>query len=580
MTANPAAPAHTAFVAALELLTRSWNPPHRPPRMIKLEPQSSGSMHHPRLPNSLGDAALHGTYLRGMDLQSLRARPSTLKNCDLRGARLSNDLPLIAPDNYFSLASRLASATNQSSNLSLQAQILGSPTADDQIAHLWINNNCTTILAGHKNGTIQIYSALDSRIIRNTGIIEKNLPHSCIAVESHDFNITIATIDRESIRLWRLNEAGEPLQFSQVLDGRWSKTKKIALSGNGKLLLISQADTLKLWTIDPSGNSKKITEKDIESSEIKSISIDYDGTVLVSMSAYRIIYIWALEARHTLRQTEKLEEFSAQLTAIALSADGKYLATCHVDNSILIWEIRLDGSARKKHTIRAITLPENNARDIHNIFISAAQLNANGTVLVGINNVGEIYTWRFNLLTETYEYDNFLDGDNVLLRPLSEMLSSRDKKQGTETYCRPSINSAGDSLAMADSNGFIHIWKQSESIDSRNYWQRESSAGNQLSIHHRQQEDAWQLARSDGQPWQTVADPHSGKRLPADPVLYPWLWFTDAEHRTYPAFDVPPDWLEWSADYRTLTVAKAPHAPEELSTWLQALNGKTETSGE
>jgi WD40 repeat protein len=73
--------------------------------------------------------------------------------------------------------------------------------------------------------------------------------------------------------------------------------------------------------------------------------------------------------------------------------------------------------------------------------------------------------------------------------------------------------------------------------------------------------DCWRLRRTDGQPFGYQLD-SKGQRLLADPVAYPWLWFSAVTEsglvHCRPVIDVPPEWVEWSEDARTIWVRRAP----------------------
>jgi WD40 repeat protein len=75
------------------------------------------------------------------------------------------------------------------------------------------------------------------------------------------------------------------------------------------------------------------------------------------------------------------------------------------------------------------------------------------------------------------------------------------------------------------------------------------------------QSERWQLRRTDGKPFEHVM--RNGQLLLADPIAYPWLWFSglDSNGRwiSVPAIDVPADWIEWSDDKRTLWVERGLH---------------------
>ena len=85
--------------------------------------------------------------------------------------------------------------------------------------------------------------------------------------------------------------------------------------------------------------------------------------------------------------------------------------------------------------------------------------------------------------------------------------------------------------------------------------------GNGLDVLPLNNPSRWQLRRTDGQAFEHVVDTE-GRRVLADPIAYPWLWFhgTTAEGDliSVPAIDVPPEWIEWSDDARTIFVDRAP----------------------
>ena len=95
---------------------------------------------------------------------------------------------------------------------------------------------------------------------------------------------------------------------------------------------------------------------------------------------------------------------------------------------------------------------------------------------------------------------------------------------------------------------------------------RFTSIGRGLAFLGSTDDDRWRLVRADGARWTTIVV--NGQRLLADPLLYPWLWFMDPAWGAVPAFEVPPQWLEWSDDGRVVSVSRAPHDPQELEDWL------------
>jgi hypothetical protein len=125
-------------------------------------------------------------------------------------------------------------------------------------------------------------------------------------------------------------------------------------------------------------------------------------------------------------------------------------------------------------------------------------------------------------------------------------------------------------LASTGEDGSVRLWIQAPQADAAiGYLNDWSWIGNGLAVLRRDSgEGSWTLARADGKPFETVL--RNGETLPADPYLYEWLWFEDLRWGHVPAFEVPAQWLQWSEDRRSVTLNRAPHARDELFTWVRS----------
>lgn len=115
------------------------------------------------------------------------------------------------------------------------------------------------------------------------------------------------------------------------------------------------------------------------------------------------------------------------------------------------------------------------------------------------------------------------------------------------------------------------LWRRGKDLPDADWRRVWLDLGTGLALLDPDAQATWQFVRSDRRPWET--EWRDDREVPCDPVLYDWLWFSVPHWGAVPAYEVPPQWLVWNEDRTLLTVARAPHDPQELRDWAAETPG-------
>lgn len=357
--------------------------------------------------------------------------------------------------------------------------------------------------------------------------------------------------EESTIRLWLLSPSNAPIPLAG-LQAHSDRVRHVEFSPRNRFLLgVDKDGTINLWAMHEGDLARVPMQPNLHPGSFGRAAFSHDECRLAVGSRDGTVHLWKLDDKGAAYE-RKLDDVQldqprglAQICSLAFSPDDIWLV-CGDKNGVLHrWKLAPgEGPVIPKEETRA-----------HIGEIRTVAFSSDGKWLASGGADRNIRLWDLTNPNLTSQNSEKLEGHRGGLRCLA---------------FRP----GGEMLASVGDNGTIRLWQLGENRT----WVNKTVVCPPYCFIRFDDEKFWRLRRSDGQPWQTKKN-ERGETLPADPILYEWLWFTDPEWGSYPAFDVPPNWLRWSADYRTLTVAKAPHTPEELSALLQALDGKTETSG-
>ena len=461
-------------VAALELLTRSANPPWRPPQAVR---GTRGETL--RLPAPLLTAPVSGAYLRGIDGAAITS--TDWRHCDLRGT-LTVPPPL-----------------QRQHGVDLATLSQHTPV------HLLPPKRCEP--SGHQGPVRAVSFAADGRLLASAG-------------------------GDGTVRLWSVQSDGSARETASLF-GHTDSVRAVSFAADGRLLASAGDDgAVRLWSVQPDGNARETSSLSGHKGEVNAVSFAADGRLLASAGEDGTVRLWSVQADGNSRETASLAGHQRRILAVSFAADGRLLASAGSDGTVRLWSVQANGRAREPASLSG-----------HTDWVRAVSFAADGRLLASAGDDGAVRLWSVQA-----------DGS---ARETASLFGH------TGQVLAVSFAADGRLLASTGADGTVRLWAPGPN----GAWQPASlQVPDQLSWLQPDNPEDWIVRRADGAPFETVT--RNGALLPADKLLYEWLWFTTEAGLAVPPFDVPPDWLRWSDGNRELRVSKSPIPPEVLQPWL------------
>ncbi|NMF57285.1 P-loop NTPase fold protein [Pseudanabaena yagii] len=223
------------------------------------------------------------------------------------------------------------------------------------------------IIAGLKNGTLQLFNATSGKPIRKPFQGHESRVSS-LAFSPDGKKIVSGSYD-QTLRLWDLQGSQDEKFFIRQEE---NYVNSVAFSPDGKKIVSgSIANTLLLWDLEGNHNSFQGHEQ-----AVYSVAFSPDGKKIVSGSIDKTLRLWDLNGNHNIFRGHE-----STVNSVAFSPDGKMIVSGSNDKTLRLWD--LNGKT-------------------HNIFrghestVNSVAFSPDGKTIISGSNDETLHLWDLN----------------------------------------------------------------------------------------------------------------------------------------------------------------------------------------
>jgi WD40 repeat protein len=386
------------------------------------------------------------------------------------------------------------------------------------------------MLSGHDDGTLHLWSSQDIDA-RELAVVSGHGGSAITALAFSADGQRVASAGRDlGVRVWQVQDRGLREGVSSQLQGPLAtSTMAMAFTPDGTRLLTVDGDGVAMARSALSMTAGPTPLLDPPAGLLRAATFNADARLLAAADDAGRLRVWLVGETSAVTLATSPDNAARDIVSLVFSPDNRQLATGSEDGSVRLWAI----DERELHETTRLTA--------HAAPVRSLAFSPGGQSLATGDDDGVVRRWSL---------------DTAQPRELAKV----DAHDGAVSHL--AFSDDGTRLLSTGADGCVRL-----ALPDNAAWR--AIGKGLVVIEHVPGDIRWTLARADGQPFDTVQ--RGGATLPADRLLYEWLWFSDPAWGSAPAFEVPPEWLQWSDDRRTLTLSRTAHAPEELQQWAQVM---------
>jgi WD40 repeat protein len=219
----------------------------------------------------------------------------------------------------------------------------------DMISSVAFSPDGTKVATGSFDHTVRIWRFLSQPTTEPAAAYDGEIMSMQFSTDGRQ--LAVATNER-AVRLWNVQseEMGEGVLVPSLLPGNSAWAASIALSRDGKKVVIAMFGNVWIWDTERDGILAELATTGVivrrQFNMASGIAISPNEQVIVTGSIDETARVWDLRKRQIVRT---LQGHQGDITAIAFSPDGSKIVTSSTDSTALIWDAR---NYARKATLR------------------------------------------------------------------------------------------------------------------------------------------------------------------------------------------------------------------------------------